>query len=133
MNARMLAESYFSRIGDGHNNAISRPNINSPHGRSVDRILRRLIEHANNNGDCIINVGNGIYRPIPGDITDDLEFKEYIMKDLSRKHAVEKKIYSMKFAYEARRSEMQYAKHQAQNDGTGGSEQHFSQILIPGT
>ena len=60
------AMDYFSRISDGHGNAIQRP-----WNRVVDRCLRKMIERANNNGDCIINVGNGIYRPIPGDPVDE--------------------------------------------------------------
>lgn len=116
MNTKAIAESYFVRIGDGHRNAISRPNINSDQGSSVDRILRDLIEKANNNVDCIINVGNGIYRPIPGDPVNDSEFKEYIMKDLSRKRSIETKIYNMQFAYETRRKEMNYAKQQAERE-----------------
>lgn len=48
------AKEYFDRIPDGHKNAIQRP-----WNRSVDRNLRSMIERANNNGDCIINVGRG--------------------------------------------------------------------------
>ena len=133
MDTKSIAESYFARIGDGHEHAISMPNIDSPKGRSVDRILRRLIENANNSGDCIINVGNGIYRPIPGDPVDDSEFREYIMKDLSRKHSVEQKIYSMQFAYEARRSEIQYAKQQAEGSKGGKRTRgNPAQLRLPG-
>ena len=66
------AMDYFVRIPDGHKNAIQRP-----WNRVVDRCLRGMIEKANNNGDCIINVGNGIYRPIPGDPVDEKELDEY--------------------------------------------------------
>lgn len=37
-----------------------------------DRQFRRKVEEANRNGDCIINVGNGYYRPVPGDTTDEI-------------------------------------------------------------
>lgn len=75
----MRAEDYFNRIPDGHRRAMQRPS-----NQYVDRQLRKLIERANNNGDCIINVGNGIYRPIPGDPVDEKEFNEYLNKDRSR-------------------------------------------------
>lgn len=79
-----IAESYFNRISFGHNNAIARPDLKIPGNDTVDRHLRIMVEEANHNGDCIINVGNGYYRPIPGDIADELELKEYIKKDESR-------------------------------------------------
>ena len=79
-----IAESYFSRISSGHKNTVARPDLRIPGNDTVDRYLREMVEEANHNGDCIINVGNGYYRPIPGDIADELELKEYIKKDESR-------------------------------------------------
>ena len=38
-----------------------------------DRILRKQIETANTKDDCIINVGNGYYKPVPGDPVDEKE------------------------------------------------------------
>ena len=32
----------------------------------------------------MINVGHGIYRPVPGDTIDEAELREYLAKDLSR-------------------------------------------------
>ena len=60
------AKDYFNRISDGHRNAIKRP-----WDKVTDRSLRAMIEKANRNGDCIINVGDGIFRPIPGDTVDE--------------------------------------------------------------
>ena len=68
-----------------------------------DRELRRNIEKANNDGDCIINVGNGYYRPVPGDHTDEKELTEYLNKDLSRARAILKKRLAMKLTFERRR------------------------------
>ena len=84
------ASDYFNRIPDGHKNAIHRP-----WNRSVDRVLRGMIERANNNGDRIINVGNGIYRAMPGDPVDQKEFNEYIGKEKSRAKSILLKVGSM--------------------------------------
>lgn len=53
----------------------------------VDRQLRKMIERENCNGDCIINVGYGIFRPIPGDPEDERALKEYLGTELSRARA----------------------------------------------
>ena len=54
----------------GHENPLQRPANPCEY-----RILRRNIEYANNNGDCVINVGEGYYRPVPGDAVDEKEKK----------------------------------------------------------
>ena len=59
-----------------------------------DRALRKNIEDANRNGDCIINVGAGYYRPIPGDPVDEKELNEYLAQS---------KRLAMKLAFERRR------------------------------
>ena len=100
------AKEYFERIPDGHRNAIQRP-----WNRIVDRSLRSMIEKANNNGDCIINVGNGIYRPIPGDPVDEKELNEYLGKELHRARSIQIKRLSMKQTFESWRDSANYAKH----------------------
>ena len=104
------AKEYFDRIPDGHRNAIQRP-----WNRVVDRSLRKMIERANNNGDCIINVGNGIYRPIPGDPVDEKELNEYLGKELHRARAIQIKRLSMKQTFEGTfegwRNSAAYANH----------------------
>lgn len=65
-----------------------------------DRRLRRKIEVANNEGDCIINVGNGYYRPVPGDEIDEKELNEYLAKELHRARTIQKKRLAMKMAFE---------------------------------
>lgn len=93
---RETAESYFIRIPDGHRNAIQRP-----YNMNVDRIFRRMIEHANNNGDCIVNIGDGVFRPIPGDPVDEKAFHEYIGKELHRARAIQYKRLCMKQTFES--------------------------------
>ena len=51
-----------------------------------DRALRKNIEDANRNGDCIINVGAGYYRPIPGDPVDEKELNEYLAQEYFESH-----------------------------------------------
>lgn len=100
------AQEYFDRIPDGHKNAIQRP-----WNRIVDRSLRSMIEKANNNGDCIINVGNGIYRPIPGDPVDEKELNQYLGKELHRARSIQIKRLSMKQTFESWRDAANYSKH----------------------
>lgn len=65
-----------------------------------DRQFRRKVEEANRNGDCIINVGNGYYRPVPGDTTDESELREYLAKELHRARAIQIKRLKMKMTFE---------------------------------
>ena len=69
----------IENIPYGHENAVQRPA-----NPLEDRKLRKEIERANRNGDCVINVGHGIYRPVPGGPIDEAELREYLAKDLSR-------------------------------------------------
>lgn len=80
----------LEKIPYGHEKAMPRPS-----NPIKDRLLRHKIEKANNNGDCIINVGNGYYRPVPGDAVDEKEFKEYTAKELSRARKILKKRLAM--------------------------------------
>ena len=106
--AREIARGYFNRITSGHKNTVSRPDLNLTGNESIDSQLRILVEEANHNGDCIINVGNGYYRPIPGDLVDELELKEYISKDDSRADKLWSKIYNMRTAFDNWRKEAAY-------------------------
>ena len=76
---KLNSAQYFNQIGTGHENAVQRPP-----NKWTDRKLRSLIEAANRTGDCIINVGGGYYRPVPGDGIDEFEYRKYIACDLSR-------------------------------------------------
>lgn len=76
----------------GHKSAVKRI--------GDDRKFRAEIEEANKNGDCIINVGNGYYRPNPKDPIDCAEFEEYCNKELSRARTIQFKRLMMKKAFE---------------------------------
>nr|DAM76992.1 MAG TPA: hypothetical protein [Caudoviricetes sp.]DAZ48983.1 MAG TPA: hypothetical protein [Caudoviricetes sp.] len=65
-----------------------------------DRILRKQIETANTKDDCIINVGNGYYKPVPGDPVDEKELDEYLSKELHRARVIQKKRLNMKMTFE---------------------------------
>lgn len=82
----------------GHKEPLQRPS--NPY---EDRVLRRSIENANRNGDCIINVGSGYYRPVPGDPVDEKELDEYLAKELHRARAIQRKRLDMKMNFERRR------------------------------
>lgn len=99
-NPRAQADSIFIRIGDGHWNAVKRP-----WDRNVDRSLRRLIEKANNNGDCIISGQSGYYRPIPSDPVDAAEYNIYMAQENKRIGSLLLKRECMRVAYRARRAE----------------------------
>lgn len=69
----------IANIPFGHANAIPRPE-----DRKTDRALRRKIEKANKNGDCIIDTGFGYFRPDPRDEVDVHEFYLYISQNNSK-------------------------------------------------
>lgn len=106
MGKKDSAKTYFNRIPDGHRNAIKRP-----WDKDIDRSLRAMIERANKNGDCIINVGEGIYRPIPGDEVDEKELNEYLNKERHRARAIDLKVLCMKKTFEGWRDSAAYAYH----------------------
>ena len=85
----------ISNIPVGHKNAVQRPS-----NAIEDRALRSAIEKANSKGDCIINVGNGYYRPDPKDLTDVAEFNEYMAKELHRARVIQHKRLQMKLTFE---------------------------------
>lgn len=104
MTKKDFAKSIFDRIGDGHLNAVGRPDDDI-----IDRYLRRLIEHENHNGDCIIAGRTGYYRPIPGDSIDEAEYKLYLNSDRSRINKLTSKQTCMRMAFEMRRLEIWFA------------------------
>lgn len=85
----------LSHIPYGHENAMQRPS-----DPLMDRKLRKAIEAANSKDDCIINVGNGYYRPIPGDPTDEGELNEYLTKEPHRARVVQAKRLAMRMTFE---------------------------------
>lgn len=88
------AKRLFEKIADGHENTLSRPP-----DKHTDRLLRGLVNEANKSGDCIINVGNGYYRPMPGDPVDAAEFSHYAASELKRARDILLKRLKMKNAF----------------------------------
>jgi len=80
------------QIPIGHKNAIKRPS-------KADRRFRADIEEANNNGDFIINIGTGYFRPDPNDKLDVAMFNQYIRGEYSRAKAIITKANRMKEAF----------------------------------
>ncbi len=96
----------FNMIPDGHSEPLKRPS-----NRYVDRVLRSMVEKANKTGDCIINVGNGYYRPIPGDLVDEKELDEYLNSELSRARKILHKRMCMRKAFLERRESGLFINH----------------------
>ena len=88
------AEILFDKIGTGAAYAVRRPR-----DPKVDRQLRRLIAEANSNGDCIINVATGYFRP--GD-DDSVEAETYFAQERSRAREILHKIRRMEEVYDRR-------------------------------
>lgn len=103
----MTAKECFNRITFGRENAVKRL-------AKIDRLLRGMVEKANNHGDCIINVGNGYYRPTPGDAVEEKELHEYLNKELSRARRILKKRLSMKMTFERWKQDELYSRHSRQ-------------------
>ena len=92
---RTQAEVLFDKIRTGAAYAVKRPK-----DAKVDRRLRRLIADANKSGtDCIINMGNGYYRPGPED-RDALEI--YLKKEMHRIRELKLRAMRMSLAYNRR-------------------------------
>ena len=95
-----MAQAIFDRITSGAGNAVGWPAVIDKSNSTIDRALRELVEQANRNGDCIINAGEGYFRPIPGNVVDEYYFHEYMAKEKSRLKELDKKIGAMETTYE---------------------------------
>ena len=85
------AEMLFDRIKTGRANALKVPN------RYTD--FRELVAAANRTGDCIINNGEGYYRPGP---EDEDELRHYLYREKHRADAIMDKVDAMREAYYGR-------------------------------
>lgn len=83
----------FNRIETGKHAAVSRPR--DPRS---DRVLRKMIEEAQSNGDIIINLGDGYYRPDFSKPDEVQEYRHYIAQKESRITAHQKTINGMQKA-----------------------------------
>ena len=123
LNMRTQAESLFLQIGYGRENAIVRPE-----NKTLDRHLRDLVTQANENGEVIINVGEGYYRPRPWIIAEKMEFNEYIAKDDSRAKRILRKKKKMQSAFEQIGGAHEFQE-QGETWGTGSGED-FIQLRL---
>lgn len=90
----MLTErELFERIPTGSKNPLYVDNKNTA--------FRKLVQEANKDGDCIINVYGGYFRPVPGE--DDEAVDHYFARELHRAREILFKRKQMKEAYERRR------------------------------
>ena len=112
MTAADMAQTIFDRITSGGGNAVGRPAVIDKNNSTIDRALRELVEQANRNGDCIINAGEGYFRPIPGNTIDEYYFHEYLVKEKSRVKELNKKISTMETTYEMWKKEAMSEQHQ---------------------
>ena len=112
MTAADMAQTIFDRITSGAGNAVGRPAVIDKNNSIIDRALRELVEKANRNGDCIINAGDGYFRPIPGSVVDEYYFHEYIVKEKSRVKELENKISTMDTTYDMWKKEAMSEQHQ---------------------
>lgn len=85
------AEALFDLIKTGRENALK------VHNSLYD--FRKLVAEANKNGDCIINTGDGYYRPGPD---DEDELKHYLFRELHRAKEITDKVDAMREAYYGR-------------------------------
>ena len=90
---QILAQIWFEQIGDK-----SKP-LRRPKDPVVDRAFRQLIQDANMNGDCIINNGEGYFRPGKD---DNVDLAEYLLKEQARAREIINKCISMRQAYNRR-------------------------------
>ena len=91
-----LADILFNMIEDDE--LMGRP-IKRPINRTIDRRLRQKIEEANRNGDCIINLGDGYFRPNRYDEADVYAYRIYRAKELKRARTIIDKIAAMDKAF----------------------------------
>ena len=94
-----LAGILFDMIED--DSLMGRP-IKRPDNMSVDRALRKKVEKANTEGDCIINLGDGYFRPNRYDEADEYAYRLYRAKELKRAKTIIDKIGSMDKAFYGR-------------------------------
>lgn len=87
----MNAEELFKQIGYGKAQAVVVKN-NS-------RAFRDLVQQANLNGDCIINVGNGYYRPDNTKPDEIEEAEHYFNSELHRAQMIREKAFKMRSAF----------------------------------
>lgn len=90
---QLLSEIWFDQI-----DRYSRP-LKRPASKRVDRAFRRRVEEANLHGDCIINIGEGYFRPSPDDDEGRYAYGLYRARELKKAKAIIEKISAMDKAF----------------------------------
>lgn len=88
----MDIKEWINKIPVGHEHPVKRP-LGNP---SLDRKLRAAIEQANRNGDCIINIGSGYFRPDLNDEIDGAYLAAYLTKEAAKSETMYKKHETMR-------------------------------------
>lgn len=90
-NAEIISgRQLFKMIPTGSENILYVPND--------DSYFRKLVQNANNNGDCIINIRNGYFRPSKSE-TDARMVDAYIAREMHRAISIIKKCKAMRLSY----------------------------------
>lgn len=87
-------ETLFNRIPDGSDKPLYVDNRNVA--------FRERVAEANRNGDVIINIHGGYFRPIPGQ--DDDLVEHYFARELKRARSIQYKRLKMKEAWNDKRA-----------------------------
>ena len=93
IDVQLLSEIWFDQI-DRHSRPLKRPA-----SQRVDRAFRRRVEEANLHGDCIINNGEGYFRPSPDDSEGRYAYALYRTRELKKAKAIIEKISAMDKAF----------------------------------
>ena len=94
-----LADILFNMI---ENDELMGKPIKRPLNRTVDRAFRKKVEKANREGDVVINIGDGYFRPDRNDESDEWAYRLYRAKELKRAKSIIDKIQSMDKAFYGR-------------------------------
>ena len=95
MTSRDECIDMINRIPTGSENPLKVPNR--------ETVFRHLVAEMNKNGDCIINVGDGYFRPKP--FVDDEAVEHYLARELHRAREILYKRMQIKETYNRRRVE----------------------------
>ncbi len=89
----MNAQQLFDSIGYGKRYSVKVDSRNS-------REFRALVTEANLNGDCIINVGGGYYRPDKDNPIERAEAEHYFASEMHRANEIRKKCLKMQQSFQ---------------------------------
>jgi len=91
-NKKKIDLMFYDNISIGHSKSYSPP-------KRYSSKFSDYVDQANMNGDIVINVGNGYYRPLPTDPIDNFEFNSYISSELDKANIIIEKCRRMSETY----------------------------------